>query len=116
MPNHTDALFDALRDRGHDPALGGRTATIRFELTGGGSTDAYSVAIDKGDIAVTVPGDPAAADCTLRADRAMFERIAGGHTNALAAMLRGDLIADGDPELLISVRKLMPTSKAGGQS
>jgi len=30
----------------------------------------------------------------------------------MAAMLRGELIADGDPELLITARKLLATSAA----
>ena len=120
MPSHTDAFFDELGERGNDPALRSRTATIRFEVTDAGRVDAWSVAIDKGDIAISSPGDPADADVILRADRKLFERIASGDTNAMAAMLRGELLADGDPELLITVRRLMPmstpTSRVGAQS
>ncbi len=125
MASHTDAFFQELGARGHEPALRSRTATIRFEIADGADVDCHSVAIDKGNIAVTSPGDPADADCTLRAGHQLFERIASGEANAMAAMLRGELIADGDPELLIATRKLLPTSPApsipsastkGGQS
>jgi putative sterol carrier protein len=112
MASHTDAFFQELGSRGHEPALRSRTATIRFEIADGADVECHSVAIDKGDIAVTSPGDPAGADCTVRTGHQLFERIASGDANAMAAMLRGELIADGDPELLITARKLLATSAA----
>ena len=112
MASHTDAFFQELGSRGHEPALRSRTATIRFEIADGADVECHSVAIDKGDIAVTSPGDPAGADCTVRTGHQLFERIASGDANAMAAMLRGELIADGDPELLITARKLLSTSAA----
>jgi len=125
MASHTDAFFQELGSRGHESALRSRTATIRFEIANGADIESHSVAIDKGNIAVSSPGDPAHADCTLRAGHQLFERVASGEANAMAAMLRGELIADGDPELLIATRKLLPRSPApsipsastkGGQS
>ena len=62
----------------------------------------------------------------LRADHELFERIvSAARPTRMAAMLRGELLADGDPELLIATRQLLPTSPApsmairvdqGGQS
>jgi putative sterol carrier protein len=76
----------------------------------GERVEAWSVMIDKGDIAVSNPGDRGTADCVIRADRELFDRIFSGDANSMAALLRGALLADGDPELLIAARRLLPAA------
>ena len=40
--------------------------------------------------------------------RSVFEDLARGRANAMAALLRGQLRADGDPEFLILFQRLFP--------
>jgi putative sterol carrier protein len=62
--------------------------------------------VDKGDTTVLHKGGP--ADCTVRADRALFERLCRGEENALAAVLRGALVCGGDVELLLAIQRIFP--------
>ena len=62
--------------------------------------------IDNGDIGVT--RQPSHADCVIRVDRALFDKMAGGKVNAVAAVLRGDLEVEGDWRLLVRMQRLFP--------
>lgn len=110
MAGPTDEFFEELRRRGHEPLLAATTGTIRFDLghaTNGG--ESRSVSIGRGDVRVSDEGDDgAAADCVVRTDRALFDAIASGRANAMAAMLRGALSVDGDVELLVLFQRLFP--------
>jgi len=44
----------------------------------------------------------------VRADKAVFNGMARGEVNPTAALLRGGLIAEGDPELLLRLQRLFP--------
>jgi putative sterol carrier protein len=48
------------------------------------------------------------ADCTIRATKQVFDGVAGGEVNATAAVLRGALVVEGDPELLTLFQRLFP--------
>ncbi len=106
MASRTDVFFDELTRRGHEPALRNRTATVRFDVVRGKNTDRWIVAIDKGDITVSRGDDP--ADCVLRADQKLFDALISGQTDPMAAMLRGALLTEGDVELLVAARRLLP--------
>jgi putative sterol carrier protein len=107
MTDTTGALFEALGQRGHEPLLEKDSGTIRFEIVDGKQTERWLVTIDKGDLAVSRKN--VRADCTLRADKAVFDRVASGEMNAMAAFLRGDIVLDGDsPELLVPFQRLLP--------
>jgi putative sterol carrier protein len=68
--------------------------------------DHWRVAIDAQAIAVSRDNTP--ADCVVRAEKALFDGIVCGEVNAMAALLRGELLADGDLELLMRVQRLFP--------
>ena len=107
MTDTTGALFEALGQRGHEPLLEKDSGTIRFEIVDGKQRERWLVTIDKGDLAVSRKN--VRADCTLRADKAVFDRVASGKMNAMAAFLRGDIVLDGDsPELLVPFQRLLP--------
>ena len=57
---------------------------------------------------VTVSRAAIGADCLVRADKALIDGIARGEVNATAALLRGELTAVGDLELLMVVQRLFP--------
>ena len=100
-------FFEELGRRGHEPLLAKVTGRVRFDLVdGGGTADRWLVAVDKGD--VTVGHEGGQADCTIRAERALFERLCRGEENVMAAVLRGALVCTGDVELLFAIQRIFP--------
>ena len=106
MADSTAEFFDELGRRGHEPLLEKTSGTIRVDLKDGKKTERWLVAIAKGDLAVSRQN--AAADCVISADRALFDAIASGKTNAVAAMLRGAIGVEGEVPLLVSFQRLLP--------
>jgi putative sterol carrier protein len=99
-------FLEELGQREHEPLLAKVTGRVRFDLVEGGRPDRWLVALDKGDITVLHKGGP--ADCAIRADRALFERLCRGEENAMAAVLRGELACSGDVELLFAIQRIFP--------
>jgi putative sterol carrier protein len=99
-------FFQKLDRREHEPLLAKVTGRVRFDLVEGGHTDRWLVTVDKGDTAVSHKGGP--ADCTIRAERALFERLCHGEENAMAAVLRGALVCSGEVELLFAIQRVFP--------
>jgi SCP-2 sterol transfer family len=106
MTETTGAFFEALGERGHVPLLEKISGTVRFEIVDGKRVERWLLAVDKGDVAVSRKN--VRADCTLRADKAVFDRVASGKMNAMAATLRGDIAINGDSELLVPFQRLLP--------
>jgi putative sterol carrier protein len=102
----TERFFDDLVQRGHDPLLRKARGTIKFEIVDGKRVDRRVVAIDRGDI--TVSRRSVTCDGVIRADREVFERIASGRSNPIAAVLRNELFVQGDWRLLVLVQRLFP--------
>jgi hypothetical protein len=99
-------FFSELGQRGHEPLLAKVTGSARFDLVNGGRTDRWLVAVDKGDTTVSHKGGP--AECTIQAERALFERLCRGEENVMAAVLRGALVCTGDVELLYAIQRIFP--------
>ena len=99
-------FFRELGQRGHEPLLVKVTGSVRFDLVDGGRTDRWLVAVDKGDTTVSHQGGQ--AECTIQAERALFERLCRGEENAMAAVLRGALVCTGDVELLYAIQRIFP--------
>lgn len=110
MPDATTEFFQELAARGHDPRVGKVRGTMRFDLANGKRRTRWLVTIDRGDIAVSHRN--ARADCVVRAEKAVFDAIAGGDLNAFAAVLRGLLGIEGNPELLVYFQRLLPAKGA----
>jgi putative sterol carrier protein len=106
MTSPTEEFFDELSRRGHEPLLEKATGTVRFEIVEGLYTTHWFVTIEKGD--VTVTRDNAPADSVLRVDREMFDRVASGQANLMAALLRGALAVEGNLHLLTLFGRLLP--------
>jgi putative sterol carrier protein len=106
MADATAELFDALVERGHEPLLEKATGTVRFDLKEGKKTDRWLVTVVKGDFAVSRQN--LRADCIVTADKALFDDIASGRTNAMAALLRGAMRVEGDVQLLVLFQRLLP--------
>jgi putative sterol carrier protein len=103
----TTEFFEELAARGHEPAMAKATGTLRFDLRDGAArAERWLITINKGDVAVSHMN--AKADCVVRADRTVFDRIASGETNALAAFLRGAIEVEGDRGLLLAFQRAFP--------
>jgi putative sterol carrier protein len=100
------SFFDDLAARGHEPLLQNASGTLRFDLVDGRRVEHWCVTIDKGD--VTVSHEKAAADAALRIDRSLFDQIASGRMNAMAAALRGVLVPEGNLSLFMVFQRLFP--------
>jgi putative sterol carrier protein len=105
-PDATEAFFEELGRRGHEPLLGKVTGSIRFDLRRGDQTDRWFVAVDKGHL--NVSRGSAKADCVLTTGKSVFDGVARGEVNPMAALLRGALAFEGNPELLVMFRRLFP--------
>ncbi|HET8525917.1 MAG TPA: SCP2 sterol-binding domain-containing protein [Actinomycetota bacterium] len=100
-------FLDALPGAGQVPLLEGVSGTLRIELEAGGQTEGRLIVIDRGSVSVS--RRHAKADCTIRADRELFEGMVGGRVNAMAALLRGQIGVEGNPNLLLQFQRLFPS-------
>ena len=111
MSDPTKQFFDDLAARGHVPLLNSTSGTLRFDLEGGGRTAHWYVTIKKGDVSVS--HDTVEADCVVRTGKELFDRMAAGMANAIAAALRGLVVSVGDLRLLIQFQRLFPGPPRG---
>jgi putative sterol carrier protein len=106
MTDATAEFFEGLAARGHEPALEKVTGTVRVDATDGARTERWLVAIDKGDVAVSRRN--AKADCVVRGEKALLDRIVTGEANPMTAFLRGSFSVEGDRTLLVIFQRLFP--------
>jgi putative sterol carrier protein len=106
MPDATAAFFEGLATRGQEPLLGKTKATVRFDISDAGRIDHWLLGIDNG--ALDVSRSSGDADCVISAEKAAFDRVASGETNAMSSLLRGSIAVDGDPRLIVRVQRLFP--------
>jgi putative sterol carrier protein len=104
MTDSTKDFFQALGRRGHEPVLRNASGTIRFDLADGDRLETWYLSVKKGDIGVSRKS--AEADVVVSCDKALFDGMRRGEVNAMAAALRGVLVARGDLGLLLSVARL----------
>jgi putative sterol carrier protein len=107
MADVTTDFFQALASGGPRPELESAKGVIRFDLRDSGKRIArWLVAVENGT--VTVSRRNAKADCIVRSDKAVFDRVASGEQNAMAAFLRGAIEFEGDGALLLAFQRLFP--------
>jgi hypothetical protein len=113
MKSSTVAFFEELGRRGHEPLLERVRATVRFDIGDGASVDHRLLHVDRGDVRITAEDGEVTADCVVIVGEELFEEIVGGRTGAMAAFLRGALLVEGDPEVLVLVQRLFPGHPKG---
>jgi hypothetical protein len=103
----TAEFFEMLAARGEDPLVRRASGTTRFDISGGGGrTEHWLLTVDKGKLDVSRRN--ARADVVVSAERPVFDQLATGKHNVLAALIRGEVAAQGDPNLLVLVQRLFP--------
>ncbi len=106
MTDATTEFFEGLEARGHEPLLEKTRGTLRFDLATGKRTERWLIEIAKGDVSISHRNRK--ADCVVRADKSLFDAIAAGQQNTMAAVLRGEVGIEGDRTLLVRFQKLFP--------
>ena len=106
MADATTRFFERLGRGEPEPLLGRTTASVRLDLESDGQTEHWRLDVRRGAVAVSRGAGP--ADCVIRTDAALFEDLASGRANAMAATLRGQLLLEGNPALLVRFQRLFP--------
>ncbi|HEX5594914.1 MAG TPA: SCP2 sterol-binding domain-containing protein [Micromonosporaceae bacterium] len=107
MMEATTKFFDSIAQCGYDPRLSRMTGVARFDLNEGDRTDHWFLAVCNGQLRVSrdVEQEP---DAVFTADAKLFDRIAAGEENPVAAMLRGAATIRGNLRLLVQLERLFP--------
>jgi putative sterol carrier protein len=104
----TAAFFAELATRSDEPLLRKASGATRFDIVDGRRVRRWYLDVDNGRLSVATKPS-AGTTCVIRADKAVFDRIAAGKLNAVAAVLRGELTVDGDWRLLVRLQRLFPS-------
>jgi putative sterol carrier protein len=107
----TAEFFEALARRGHEPLLEKTRGTLLFDLTDGERAERWLVTIARGDVEIS--RDAGDADSIVRAPRELFDRVVRGEVNAMAALVRGAFVVEGDPTLVVRFQRLFPGPPPG---
>ncbi|HWG97806.1 MAG TPA: SCP2 sterol-binding domain-containing protein [Pilimelia sp.] len=106
MGDAATVFFRELADSGYQPLLRRAEGSIRFELDSDAGTASWLVTISHGVPAVS--RRKGRADCVVRAEQALFNRLVTGEANMMAAMLRGQVTTTQErPELLVLFQRFM---------
>jgi putative sterol carrier protein len=108
----TESFFTELAARGHESLLKSASGTVRFDLTDGQRLERWYVTMRNGE--VTVSHKNAGADSIVRLDRKTFDGMTTGRVNAMAAVLRGDIVPEGDLGLVLLFQRLFPAPPRRG--
>ncbi|HEY2673753.1 MAG TPA: SCP2 sterol-binding domain-containing protein [Rugosimonospora sp.] len=106
MTSATEAFFDGLANRRHEPLLEKVSGCLRVDLDHGKRVDHWFITIKEGDVSVAREGGEPST--IFYAPAAVFEKMATGEMNAMAAMLRGEAATTGDLELAVLLQRLLP--------
>jgi putative sterol carrier protein len=111
MTDAVGTFFDELAARRHEPLVDKVSGTLCVDLADGARAERWYVTVERGD--VTVTREATEPGCTIAMDRALFARMVRGEVNAMAAILRGEVIFEGDVELALMFQRLFPGPPAG---
>lgn len=109
MSQVTEAFLTGLSERGNEPPVRKITGTIRIDLRDNGKVDHWHLTFDGGKVSVKQEAKGRGqADCHMITDGELFDRLAGGRGNAMAAVLRGAILVRGDLDKLVAFQRLFP--------
>ncbi|MCX6364795.1 MAG: SCP2 sterol-binding domain-containing protein [Actinobacteria bacterium] len=108
MTELDESLLEALAERSRERPITAFNGVVRFDVRDGDRVDEWYLTIAKG--VVTVGRKGGAPDCVVTGDVATFDAVLSGKANAMAALLRGALDAQGKVVLLTALQRLFPGS------
>ncbi|SCL44297.1 SCP-2 sterol transfer family protein [Micromonospora citrea] len=103
----TDAFFEQLSRIGQDPRFRKVQGSVRFDIRDHDQVRQWLLTIDHGQIRVSPGGGAATSVLTLSSEVA--EAMVRGEMNGLSAMLRGEILVDGDLGLALRMGRLFHT-------
>jgi SCP-2 sterol transfer family len=106
MADSATAFFEEIQARGHEPLLAKASGTLQFELSDVDTVETWVLQIDRGNVVVS--RDAVESACRIQSTRKLFDGVVSGRQNAMAAMLRGEIVYDGDTELLMLFQRVFP--------
>jgi hypothetical protein len=106
MADPTEVFFEGLERRGHVPLLERVEGSVRFDLSQDGRVEHWMLRVDRGD--VTLSREEGPADAVVATRRELFNGVTKGEVNAVAALLRGAIVAEGDLRLILLLDRLLP--------
>ncbi|KXK59973.1 sterol-binding protein [Micromonospora rosaria] len=106
MVDATTRFFEDLDRRGFEPLLEKTSGTLRFDLHEDAQTTHWLIQVDRGRIRVS--REDRDADTVVWTSPAMFEQMAAGREDGIAALLRGDMTVTGDARLVVQIERLFP--------
>jgi putative sterol carrier protein len=101
-------LLEALAERSRERPITAFNGVVRFDVRDGERVEEWYMTIAKGVVSVSRKGGE--PDSVLAGDVATFEAVLSGRANAMAALLRGALDAQGRIVLLTALQRLFPGS------
>lgn len=102
----TARLFERISRLGRVDALAEVDGRLRFDVHEADRVEHRAIIVHRGQISVTDQvEDP---DCVVDVDKDLFDRMAAGQSNAMTALLRGDMMVSGDVRLLVLLERLLP--------
>ena len=104
MEELDQSLLDALAARSLERPAAAFNGVVRFDVDVGGRTDSWCLTIVKGVVTVSRKGGE--SDCVVTGDVATFDAVLSGKANAMAALLRGALAAQGKFILMTALQRL----------
>lgn len=108
MSQVTEAFLTGLSERREEPPVRKMTGSIRIDLRDNGKVDHWHVSFDADKVSVRKEPKGRRADCHLITDHELFDRMAAGQANAMAAVLRGAILVRGDLDKLVAFQRLFP--------
>ena len=108
MAELDSGLLAALAERSHERPVTAFNGVVRFDVRDGERVDQWYLTIVKGVVTVGRAGDE--PDCVLAGDLVTFDAVLSGKANAMAALLRGAFVAQGEIVLLTGLQRLFPGS------
>ncbi|MBE1484595.1 SCP2 sterol-binding domain-containing protein [Plantactinospora soyae] len=107
MADPTAKFFSALEERGPDLLPVKARGTIRFDLEGAdGGVNHWFVSINRGNVLVS--HENREADCVVATGQELFDRLAVGEAQVVAAYNRNDVTVQGNLPLLLMFRRAFP--------
>jgi glycogen debranching enzyme len=107
------AFFEELVRLGRVPALAEVQAALRLDLAHAEGTDHWLIEVNRGDIAVS--REEREADAVVRTSRAFFDRLVRGEAHALAGLLRGEIVVEGDLQFVLTIGRMLPEPVSGAR-
>ncbi|MER7894076.1 SCP2 sterol-binding domain-containing protein [Micromonospora sp. NPDC094482] len=102
----TSAFFERLAVAGQDQRLSNVSGSVRFDIRDGNRVEQWHLDIDHGRMRVTRDGGHART--VIRVSAQVAEAMARGEVNGLAAIIRGEILVDGDLGLALRIGRLFP--------